>query len=42
MNLFDKFCAALAFALGILLLVLGCIGLFAGCQANFSLPPCWA
>jgi hypothetical protein len=39
MNLFDKFCAALAFVLGILLLVLGCIGLFAGCRANFSLPP---
>jgi hypothetical protein len=39
MNPFDKFCAALAFVLGILLLILGTIGLFAGCSANFSLPP---
>lgn len=39
MNAFDKLCAALAFVLGGLLLVLGGIGLFAGCRANFSLPP---
>lgn len=39
MNIFDKLCAALAFVLGVLLLVLGGIGLFVGCKANFSLPP---
>jgi len=39
MNVFDKLCAALAFVLGGLLLILGAIGLFAGCRANFSLPP---
>jgi hypothetical protein len=39
MNAFDKFCAALAFVLGIVLLILGIMGLFAGCSANFSLPP---
>lgn len=39
MNLFDKICAASAFVLGIVLLVLGALGLFAGCNANFTLPP---
>jgi hypothetical protein len=39
MNGFDKFCAALAFALAIVFLILGVIGLFAGSSANFSLPP---
>jgi hypothetical protein len=36
---FDRFCAALAFALGITLVLLGIIGLFAGCGAHFQLPP---
>ncbi|MHC4416428.1 MAG: hypothetical protein ACYS0G_14230 [Planctomycetota bacterium] len=39
MNLFDKFCAVFAFILGVLLLLLGALGLFEGCHANFSLPP---
>ena len=39
MNLFDKLCAVLAFVLGLALIVLGVFGLFAGCRANFSLPP---
>lgn len=39
MNLFDKICATVAFVLGVLLLVLGGIGAFKGCNANFSLPP---
>jgi hypothetical protein len=39
MNAFDKLCAAVAFALGLVFLVLGVIGLFTGCQANFTLPP---
>lgn len=39
MNIFDKICAVLAFALGIVLLLLGALGLFTGCKANFTLPP---
>jgi hypothetical protein len=39
MNAFDKVCAVLAFPLGIVLLVLGIIGLFSGCNASFVLPP---
>ena len=39
MNAFDKVCAVLAFPLGIVLLVLGIIGLFVGCNASFVLPP---
>ena len=39
MNKFDKLCAALAFALGLVFLVLGAFGLFIGCRANFTLPP---
>jgi len=39
MNAFDKLCAIPAFILGILFIVLGAIGLFAGCKANFTLPP---
>jgi hypothetical protein len=39
MNAFDKFCAIFSFLLGLVLLVLGVIGLFTGCKANFSLPP---
>ena len=39
MNGFDRLCAVLAFLLGLVFLVLGCIGLFTGCRAHFSLPP---
>ncbi len=39
MNLFDKFCAILAFLLGLVFLVLGGLGLFMGCSASFQLPP---
>ncbi|HUE71478.1 MAG TPA: hypothetical protein VMP01_11395 [Pirellulaceae bacterium] len=39
MNVFDKICAALAFLLGLVLLLLGVVGTFAGCKANFTLPP---
>ena len=39
MTLFNKFCAVLAFVLGAVLMILGVIGLFAGCSANFTLPP---
>jgi hypothetical protein len=38
-NTFDKICAALASAVGVVLLVLGTIGLFTGCSAHFKLPP---
>jgi hypothetical protein len=39
MNAFDKVCATFAFILGVVFLVLGAIGLVAGCRANFTLPP---
>jgi uncharacterized membrane protein HdeD (DUF308 family) len=39
MNPFDKICAAVAFLLGIVLLMLGVVGLFTGCKAHFTLPP---
>ena len=39
MNIFDKICAVLAFVLGVLFILLGVLGLFTGCKANFSLPP---
>jgi hypothetical protein len=39
LNSFDKFCAAPAFLLGIVFLILGVLGLFGGCRANFTLPP---
>ena len=39
MNAFDKSCAAVAFVLGVVLLVIGGLGLFAGCRAHFTLPP---
>ncbi len=39
MNLFDKFCAVFAFLFGVVFLLLGILGLFQGCNANFSLPP---
>ena len=38
MNLFDKICAACSFLLGVLLLLLGAVGLFKGCNAHFALP----
>jgi len=38
-NIFDKICAVLAFVLGAIFIVLGGLGLFKGCKANFSLPP---
>jgi hypothetical protein len=39
MNLFDRICAVPAVILGAILLVLGILGLFTGCKANFTLPP---
>lgn len=36
---FDRFCAVTSFGLGIVLLILGALGLFVGCSANFTLPP---
>jgi len=39
MNIFDKICCVLAFLLGVALLILGALGLFMGCNANFTLPP---
>lgn len=39
MNAFDKLCAAFGFALGVIFLILGVMGLFIGCRANFTLPP---
>jgi hypothetical protein len=39
MNTFDKICAGGAFVLGIVFLVLGALGLFAGSRAQFTLPP---
>ena len=39
MNPFDKFCGVFAFAIGIIFLILGGLGLFVGCSAHFTLPP---
>ena len=39
MNAFDRICAVVAFVLGLILLLLGALGLFTGCKANFTLPP---
>jgi hypothetical protein len=39
MNAFDKCCAALAFLMGVVLLILGVAGLFLGASAHFTLPP---
>jgi hypothetical protein len=39
MNAFDKLCAMAAFLLGIVFLILGVVGLFAGCRAQITLPP---
>ena len=38
-NKFDKVCAVVAIPLGGVLMVLGALGLFWGCKADFSLPP---
>jgi hypothetical protein len=39
MNLFDKICACVAIPIGMIFLILGIIGFFAGSQAHFTLPP---
>lgn len=39
MSPFDRFCAGAAFLLGVVLMILGAFGLFAGCKAHFTLPP---
>ncbi len=39
MNALNTICMALAFALGIVLVLLGAAGLFAGSSAHFTLPP---
>jgi hypothetical protein len=41
MNIFDKICIGVAFIMGVILLGLGVLGLFEGCNAHFSLPPLW-
>jgi hypothetical protein len=39
MNLFDRICACLACIMGCVFVILGVLGLFMGCKANFTLPP---
>ena len=39
LSAFDKLCAVLATIVALPLLILGLLGLFTGCSANFSLPP---
>jgi hypothetical protein len=39
LNAFDKFCAAIAFVMGLFFLFLGVLGLFVGCTAYFTFPP---
>ena len=39
MNVFDRICAVGGFVLGLVLVLLGVLGLFTGCSANFRLPP---
>ncbi len=39
MNGFDKLCACLVIPIGICLMILGVIGVFAGASAHFTLPP---
>ncbi len=39
MNVFDKICAVIAFAVAIVFLVLGVLGIFMGCRFWFTLPP---
>ncbi|MBA4068132.1 MAG: hypothetical protein C0501_31415 [Isosphaera sp.] len=38
-NVFDKVCASLAFALGVVFVLAGVAGLAFGCRAHFTLPP---
>jgi hypothetical protein len=39
LSVFDRVCAALAFPIGVLFILLGLVGLFTGASANFTLPP---
>jgi hypothetical protein len=39
LNVFDKICVVLAILLGMVLGILGILGVFVGCNANFTLPP---
>lgn len=39
MTLFDKICAVPTVLAGVALMILGGLGLFMGCNANFTLPP---
>ena len=39
MNMFEKICMVLTIPVGAIFMVLGIIGLFAGCNAHFTLPP---
>jgi len=39
MTTFDKICAVLSIGVGAFFMVLGVIGLFAGANAHFTLPP---
>jgi hypothetical protein len=39
LNGFDKFCAVIAFPLGVIFLILGALGVVLGCSAHFTLPP---
>ena len=39
MNVLDKICAVPAMVLGGIFVILGVLGLFAGCNAHFTLPP---
>ena len=39
MDILNKICMGFAFVLGALFIVRGVLGLFAGCNAHFSLPP---
>ena len=39
MNAFDKVCACLAIPIGVVFLILGVVGFFAGSSAHFALPP---
>jgi hypothetical protein len=39
MNVFEKLCMIVTIPVGALLMGLGVLGLFAGCNAHFTLPP---
>lgn len=39
MTTFDKVCAVFAIPIGIVFMILGAVGLFAGANAHFTLPP---